>query len=293
MKAKPTKPKRKIVRKAKSILTKLPVLAAENILPEKKTLLRWERKGSKIATRMVESTGIPEGYSATVAWFAERLVLASICLAVASFAFGVLFVLYLSEPIAESQTYEVLSSKARLAQEGVKVYSQQVIDMASPVFASLVKENRRVEDELITEAELLAAQLTLRKDKLKAYFTAKKSPFAEDEKALDAFVASKNMKLMVAISFVESTFGKNCYYYNCSGIGGTPPNLRKYDSYEEWIVDFDDLLERRYKDLPPEKFIGLYVQPGSPNWLYGVKQVLKEFEDQNIEGITLVSELNS
>jgi hypothetical protein len=284
MKAKLTKPKRKITRKPKSILSKLPELAAENILPEKKTILRWNRKGSRMVTKMVEATGIPEGYSATVAWFAERLVLASLCLAVASFASGVLFVLYAAEPIAESHTYEVLSSKASLAQQGIKVYSQQVIDMASPVFASLVKENRRVEDELITEAELLAAQLTERKNKLKASLASKKSPFAEDDKALDAFVASKNMKLMVAISFVESTFGKNCYYYNCSGIGGTPPNLRKYDSYEEWIVDFDDLLERRYKDLPPEKFIGLYVQPGSPNWLYGVKQVLAEFEEQGIEG---------
>ena len=87
---------------------------------------------------------------------------------------------------------------------------------------------------------------------------------------------------MVAISFVESTFGKRCYYYNCSGIGGTPPHLRKYNSYAEWVRDFDDLLERRYKDLPPEEFIGLYVQPGSANWLHGVKQVLRELEEQGI-----------
>jgi hypothetical protein len=90
------------------------------------------------------------------------------------------------------------------------------------------------------------------------------------------------MKLMLAISFVESTFGRSCYYYNCSGIGGTPPNLRKYNSYAEWIADFDQLLEQRYKGVPPEKFIGLYVQPGSPNWIYGVNQVLKEFKEQEI-----------
>ena len=278
------KAKRKPTRKSKSILSKLPAITAEKILPEKKTILRWERKGSRFVTKIVESTGIPEGYSATVAWFAERLVLASLCLSVASFAAGVLFVLYLSEPIAESHAYDIISSKATLAQQGIKVYSQQVIDMTSPIFATLVKQNRRIENNVDEEAELLAARLALRKEKLKLYLQSKKSPFADDDEALDAFAASKNMKLMVAISFVESTLGKNCYYYNCSGIGGTPPNLRKYDSYEEWIKDFDDLLENRYKDLPPEKFIGLYVQPGSPNWLYGVNQVLSEFEKQGIEG---------
>jgi hypothetical protein len=117
---------------------------------------------------------------------------------------------------------------------------------------------------------------------------SKRSPFAEDDLAIEAFASSKNMKMMVAISFVESTFGQNCYYYNCSGIGGTPPTLRKYDNYAEWIYDFDDLLERRYKDVPPEKFIGLYVQPGSPNWIYGVKQVIQEFEQQQIEALDVI-----
>jgi len=232
-------------------------------------------KGSKFVTKLVEQTGIPRGYAASVAWFAERMVLASFCLFALSFASGVLFTLKLSEPIAESPFYDALSSRTRLAQDGIKVYSQQVVDIASPIFSKLIRENR--------EEDLEAEKLALRKEKLKKYFETKNSPFAQDEKALDAFVNSKNMKLMVAISFVESTFGKRCYYFNCSGIGGAPPHLRKYNSYEEWIHDFDDLLERRYKDLPPEEFIGLYVQPGSANWLYGVKQVLSEFEQQEIE----------
>jgi hypothetical protein len=69
---------------------------------------------------------------------------------------------------------------------------------------------------------------------------------------------------------------------------GAPPTLRKYDNYAEWIYDFDDLLERRYKDVPPEKFIGLYVQPGSPNWIYGVNQVIEEFEQQQIEALDVI-----
>lgn len=229
----------------------------------KKEIKRKIRKGNKLFIRIAEATGIPHGYSATAAWFAERVLLGSAVLAAVAFSAGALFVLKLSDPIGNSHFYEIVSSRARLA-------SQSFLE-----FTNLVKENHE-------ERDFAAEELVARKNKLREYLKSKKSPFAEDEAALDAFVNSKNMKLMVAISFVESTFGKHCYYYNCSGIGGTPPTLRKYDSYASWISDFDSLLERRYKDLPPEKFIGLYVQPGSPNWLYGVKQVLREFEEQGI-----------
>jgi hypothetical protein len=231
--------------------------------------------GSKLLVSLVEATGISSGYSNTVAWFAERLMLASFLLAVLSFAAGSLFVLKLSDPISDSIVYNAAAVRAQRAEEGIKVFSQQVIDVASPVFGAFVKDNR---DEVQPEND----QVAIRKEKLRAYLESKKSPFAKEETALDAFAESRNMKMMVAISFVESTFGKNCYYFNCSGIGGTPPKLRKYNNYAEWIKDFDDLLERRYKDVPPEDFIGLYVQPGSPNWIHGVKQVLREFDEQGI-----------
>ncbi len=233
------------------------------------------KTGAKFLINIVEATGIDHGYSATVAWFAERMLLASFALAVVSFAAGTMFVLKLSAPIADSVVYDAAARRAQMAEDGVKVFSQQVIDVASPVFGLLVKENREEQAPPVD-------QLTIRKEKLKTYLVSKKSPFAEEDSTLDAFAKSRNMKMMVAISFVESTFGKNCYYFNCSGIGGTPPKLRKYNSYAEWVKDFDDLLERRYKDVPPEDFIGLYVQPGSPNWIYGVKQVLREFEEQGI-----------
>ena len=233
------------------------------------------KTGAKFLIKLAERSGISEGYSSTVAWFAERLIIASLLLAVLSVAAGSLVVLTLSEPISQSVAYDAAARRARLAEDGIKEFSQQIIDVASPVFAQLIHENRE-------EVDPAADQLAIRKQKLKAYLESKNSPFAKDDEALDAFAASKNMKLMVAISFVESTFGKNCYYYNCSGIGGTPPSLRKYESYAEWIRDFDELLESRYKGVPPEKFIGLYVQPGSPNWIYGVKQVIREFDEQGI-----------
>lgn len=230
------------------------------------------KRGTKIVTKLIERTGIPDAYAGTIAWFAERIALASLALIVLSFAGGVLFVLHFSEPIANSRFYDVAAATTGAS---IRVVSEQIIDITSPIFAAFVEDNKQ-------EVDLEAEQLATRKRKLKNYLEDKNSPFAQDEAALDAFVAARNMRMMVAISFVESTFGQHCYYYNCSGIGGTPPSLRKYNNYAEWIRDFDSLLERRYKDVPPEKFIGLYVQPGSPNWIYGVKKVLREFDERGI-----------
>lgn len=241
----------------------------------KAKIKRKIRKGTRLFTSLVEYSGIPHGYSTTVAWFAERMILASACLIALSFAAGIVFATKLSEPIVSSKFYNDALVRTQYAGEGIKVYSEQVIDTVSPVFLSLVKENRQ-------EVDIEAQELAVRKEKLKNYLASKNSPFAEDDAAIHAFATSKNMKMMLAISFVESTFGKNCYYHNCSGIGGTPPNLKKYDSYEAWIKDFDKLLEDRYKDVPPEKFVGIYVQPGSPNWIYGVNQVLSELKEQEV-----------
>lgn len=154
-------------------------------------------------------------------------------------------------------------------------FSAEDLNVVSDMLPILIEEARHE-----PTAEELANQK--RKDALRAYFESRKSPFADDE-TLDAFLSSSNMKLMIAISFVESTMGKRCYYNNCSGIGGYPPNLRKYDSYAGWVKDFDSLLERRYKGMDPEDMMGIYVQPGSPNWINGVRQILGELEKKGIE----------
>lgn len=226
------------------------------------------KRSTKLVRKLVRFTGIPEAYTEATAWFAERLILAGLCIASTAFVAGVLFTLYLSEPIAHSQTYDYLADRALVAKA-------QIIDLASPILGKLLKENHEVAD---IEAELLA----LRKQKIKEYLLSKNSPLASDAEALKALSQARNMKMILAISFVESNFGKRCYYYNCSGIGGYPPNLRKYENYAAWIKDFDELLERRYKGLPVEKYLGLYVQPGSPSWLYGVKQVLNDFNQLEI-----------
>ncbi len=155
-------------------------------------------------------------------------------------------------------------------------YDNSELNVVTNFIPEVIKENRHEP----TEEEIKNAE---RKDKLKNYLLSKKSPFAQSDETIQAFLDSKNMKVMLAISFVESTMGKKCYYHNCSGIGGTPPNLRKYEGYDDWVKDFDSLLERRYKGVPIEKFMGVYVQPGSPNWINGVKQILAELKKKGIE----------
>jgi hypothetical protein len=155
-------------------------------------------------------------------------------------------------------------------------FKTEDLNVVAGFLPELIKENHRI--PTAEEVEYLR-----QKELLTEYFNKWKSPFANDEATVEAFLNSRNMQLMIAIAFVESSMGKKCYYNNCSGIGGYPPNLRKYDSHADWIADFDNLLERRYKGLAVEDFLGYYVQPGSPNWLAGVKQILAELKTAGIE----------
>jgi hypothetical protein len=55
--------------------------------------------------------------------------------------------------------------------------------------------------------------------------------------------------------------------------------LKKYDSYASWMKDLDQLLRNRYADMPYKKMMGVYVVPGSANWLNGTTRVHAELDD--------------
>lgn len=153
-------------------------------------------------------------------------------------------------------------------------YDQSELTVVADLLPVLLEQNRHEP----TPAEIVA---NARKQALKDYLTFRKSPLAEDDGALEALLRSRNMKMMLAISFVESNMCKRQVYFNCSGIGGS--KIRQYENFAGWIDDFDSLLERRYKGLAVEDFIGYYVQPGSQNWVDGVYQILDELKDRRIE----------
>ena len=109
------------------------------------------------------------------------------------------------------------------------------------------------------------------------YLEGRISPLAA---STDTLIEQKHWKLLIAISAIESQFCKRKIAYNCWGIKGSN-GYRQYDSYDEAIVDANALIERwqaKGKWLTPESMLGSYVVPGSANWLYTVKSVLKELD---------------
>jgi hypothetical protein len=127
-----------------------------------------------------------------------------------------------------------------------------------------------------------AERMATRKEKLRAYLQGKKTPFAS---VADTIAEQPHWKLILAISFAESTFGKNCVDNNCSNIGVKPGHdyWRKYKTLNDWVIDFNRLLERRYKNWSLEQMNGVYVQPKNPNWLAATRQILEELQEQGIE----------
>ena len=90
---------------------------------------------------------------------------------------------------------------------------------------------------------------------------------------------------ILAIAFAESTLGKNCADNNCSNIGVKPgaPSWRSYASYSAWVVDFNRLLDKKYKDWTLEQMCGVYVKPCNPNWLLATKQILTALDQADIK----------
>ncbi len=153
-------------------------------------------------------------------------------------------------------------------------FDQSELTIVADLLPILIEQNRRDP----TPEEIKAAE---RKEKLKKYLELHRSPLAKEDTALDALLRARNMKMILAISFVESNICKKQVGHNCSGIGGS--KLKKYPNFAGWVDDFDSLLERRYKNLKVEQFIGYYVQPGSQNWVDGVYQILGDLSQRHIE----------
>jgi hypothetical protein len=136
-------------------------------------------------------------------------------------------------------------------------------------------QNQLTYDQLIqnelTKNDLLVA-------KVRAYLEAKGSPLAV---YADEIVQQPQWQRALAISYVESNFGKRCANNNCSGIGVKPghKSWRKYPTKLDWFKDMSRLLEKPiYKDKYTNcnTMKGVYVVPGSPRWVNGCNKVSNE-----------------
>ncbi len=168
---------------------------------------------------------------------------------------------------------EVLVASDPINKVSNEVLFNMTIGQLENYLNSIAEQNRQIK-----QAEIMAT----RKEKLHAYLESKKTPFAE---FADIIAEQKHWKLILAISFAESTFGRNCVDNNCSNIGVKPghPYWHKYATLGEWVKDFNRLIEKRYSDWTLEQMNGVYVQPKNPNWLAATRQVLEELQELGVE----------
>lgn len=116
--------------------------------------------------------------------------------------------------------------------------------------------------------------------KLREYLDKHNSPLSV---YADKIIKEPQWKRALAISWVESNFGRKCADNNCSGIGVKPghPLWRKYSTKLIWFEDLNRLLERpMYKErfTTFKDMCGVYVQPCNKNWLLGATKKYNELE---------------
>lgn len=133
---------------------------------------------------------------------------------------------------------------------------------------------------MLTYAELMDSHYDPLVEELRAYLIKNKSPLAE---YAEEMVKLPRWEISLAVSKVESNMGIYCKDNNCSGIGVHPshPSWRKYPSKLHWFTDMTVLMNKpMYKDRlnTCAKMRGVYVVPGSDNWVNGCNKVLRDID---------------
>lgn len=134
---------------------------------------------------------------------------------------------------------------------------------------------------------------------LKLYLEKHRSPLAE---YAGEMIKQPQWQRALAISWVESNFCKRHVDNNCSGIGVAPGHKlwRKYETHLDWFKDMSALMEKPiYKDKYTtfQKMRGVYVQPGSANWVNGAQkkynELIKLTQESEVQKITQISQKNN
>lgn len=143
----------------------------------------------------------------------------------------------------------------------------------------------KTQAQQLSYAELVAQESvkdelykTILASNLEAYLIKHKSPMAVYAKQI---IELPQWQRALAISKVESNLAIRCADNNCSGIGVHPkhPAWRRYPTKLDWFKDMTALLEKpiykeRYTTCATMK--GVYVVPGSANWVNGCNKVSEE-----------------
>lgn len=169
--------------------------------------------------------------------------------------------------------------------------------------ALIFEINSTQKDTVVETAQFLRFNEIVAQDplvsKLKEYLEKHKSPLAQ---YAEEIVQQPQWQRALAVSWVESNFGRRCADNNCSGIGVAPghKSWRKYATKLDWFKDMCKLLETpRYKEKYTtfEKMRGVYVYPGSDNWVNGAKKKYADLisitEDADKESIAVIPVVTS
>ncbi|HEX3100014.1 MAG TPA: hypothetical protein VHQ41_03515 [Patescibacteria group bacterium] len=146
-----------------------------------------------------------------------------------------------------------------------------VFEIDSKPTQNLLTYDELVEYDAHTNIDALVAP------KVKAYLDSKGSPLAQ---YADEIVKQPQWQRALAISYVESNYGKRCADNNCSGIGGAPSmkSWRRYPTKLDWFKDLSALLEKptyKQKFTSCNTMNGVY-NAGSRTWVNGCNKASNE-----------------
>ncbi len=135
----------------------------------------------------------------------------------------------------------------------------------------LEKQSTGLSIQEITETDILALSV-------QSYLEKKRSPLAQYAHLI---IQEPNWQQALGIIAVESTYCKNAANFNCGSVGVKPGHKqwRKFNNHFDGFKAVSTLLE---KPLYKEKYktckqkMGVYVVPGSSNWLKGCEKVEKD-----------------
>ncbi len=186
------------------------------------------------------------------------------------FAFLPVVILAYPETMAAAYPAQnILEEKALVFEISSKPEAVEQKNQTLLTYAELETHYKRT--QIPPKSEILAP-------KVRAYLESKGSPLAV---YADQIVQQPQWQRALAISFVESNFGKRCADNNCSGIGVKPghKSWRRYQTKLHWFIDMNQLLEKpmykqKYTNCNTMK--GVYVVPGSAAWVNGCNKVSNE-----------------
>ncbi len=156
------------------------------------------------------------------------------------------------------------------AAQTINENTQSLVFEMKPSALSLITQKQSLNVQDLANAELAEA--------VQKYLESKKSPLAP---YADQIILEPNWEQALGITFVESNFCARAANLNCGSVGVKPGHSqwRKFENHFQGFQAVTKLLDKplyKNKYNTCKKKMGVYVVPGSANWLRGCEKVERE-----------------